>query len=377
MAAYPTEPAFLPNQIVSEVDGVLEALPGDTDQGDSNVRLRSLVHSMGKAKLLEYAAADSAKDVSSRAVCYARERLGHISPLHDLAFAMQGLGTFPIVFGASLALRQKWIPAVIRGELVAAFALTEADAGSDLAGISTRAEPTPDGYVLNGEKIFISNAGVASFYSLFAVTDGAAGKRRLSAFVVPGDSPGLSVQAQQVLGDHPIGNVRLENVRVRETDRIGEEGDGLSLALATLAKFRPTVGAAALGMAQRAFDEAVVHVKSRHQFGVPLSDQQLVRAMIAEMACDLESARLLVYRAAAVADAGGSRSEIARTASMGKLIATEHAQRVIDNAVQLLGGRGVLRDGICGRLYEEIRALRIYEGTTQIQKLLIARDFLG
>jgi acyl-CoA dehydrogenase len=224
--------------------------------------------------------------------------------------------------------------------------------------------------------VFISNATVADMFTVFAATAPAGERHRLSAFVVPRDADGVTVESMRVLGGHPIGRVRFDGVRVPEADRLGEEGDGMSTALATLHRFRPTVGAAAIGFAQRALDESVAHVRTRRQFGAPLADLQAVQMRIADMACDVEASRLLVYRAACLADAGADRSMAARTGSMGKLYATEAAQRVIDHAVQLHGGRGVLEAGIIAQLYQEVRALRIYEGTSDVQKLLIAREVL-
>ncbi len=326
--------------------------------------------------------------VRSVALCLARERLGHASPLVELAFAMQALGSYPITARGSEAQKSEWLPGVAAGETVAAFALTEAEAGSDLGGIETTARREGETYVLDGEKILISNAGVASFYVVFAATAGKDTKRRLSAFVVPARSKGLDTKRTRVLGGHPIGSVFLEGVRVPASQRIGQEGDGLSIALETLHKLRPTVGAAALGFAQRALDETVRHVKTRTQFGVPLAEQQAVQMHLADMALDVESARLLVYRAAAVADlvaelrkaqgreTEAQRAQLGRTASMGKLAATEAAFRVVDMAVQLHGGRGVIEGSVVGRLYEDVRALRIYEGASDVQRLLIARDVL-
>lgn len=327
-------------------------------------------------------------EVRSVALCLARERLGHASPLLELAFAMQGLGSYPITARGGDALKTKWLPRVAAGEAVAAFAVTEAEAGSDLGGIRTAARRVEDGYVLDGEKILISNAGVASFYVVFAATAPAGEKRRLSAFVVDASLPGVTTTPTSVLGGHPIGTVVLAGVRVGVEDRIGEEGDGMAVALETLHKFRPTVGAAALGFGQRALDEAVRHVRTRKQFGVPLAEQQAVQMHLADMACDLEGARLLVYRAAAVADlvqalkrahgreTEAQRAQVSRTSSMAKLVATEASFRVIDTAVQLHGGRGVLVDGILARLYQDVRALRIYEGASDVHKLLIARAVL-
>lgn len=314
--------------------------------------------------------------VSWRAVCLARERLGHASPLIELAFAMQGLGSYPITLKGTASQRAAWLPGVVSGESVAAFALTEPEAGSDLGGICTTARREGNDYVLDGHKVFISNAGVAGFYSLFARTAPKDAPRGLSAFVVPAGTRGLSVRPTKVLGGHPIGEVLLEGVRVPIDHRLGEEGEGMSIALGTLHRFRATVGAAALGFASRALDEAIQHVKARRQFGAPLAEQQAVRLALADMACELEGARWLVYHAAALADRGASREEAGYASSMGKLVATEAAQRVVDRAVQLHGGRGVMHGSPVARLYEDVRALRIYEGASDVQRLLIARHLV-
>jgi acyl-CoA dehydrogenase len=354
------------------------------------VQLVSLLGSRGLLGLLVPGKVGGTFDeVRSVALCLARERLGHASPLLELAFAMQGLGSYPITARGSDELQSLWLPRVAAGEAVAAFAVTEAEAGSDLGGIRTAARRVDDGYVIDGEKILISNAGVATFYVVFAATSPAGEKRRLSAFVVDASLPGVKTTKTSVLGGHPIGTVALSGVKVREADRIGEEGDGMAVALETLHKFRPTVGAAALGFGQRALDESVRHVRTRKQFGVPLAEQQAVQMHLADMACELEGARLLVYRAAAVADlvqtlkrANGretesQRGQVSRTSSMAKLVATEASFRVIDTAVQLHGGRGVLSEGILARLYQDVRALRIYEGASDVHKLLIARAVLS
>ena len=380
------ERAFVGETHVQAAWGAAAALEDEATRleakaGSPREALVALVRAFGEAGLLALVAPGAHggrfDPPSSVALCLARERLGQISPLADLAFAMQGLGSFPITLAGSDALRAEWLPRVARGEVVAAFAITEEDAGSDLAGIATTATRDGDGYVLDGEKVFISNAGVAGMYTVFAATAPAGERRRLSAFVVPADARGLETEPMEVLGGHPIGRVRLSGVRVPSSARIGDEGAGMAVALGTLHRFRPTVGAAAVGFAQRALDETVRHVKSRVQFGAPLAEREAVQMRIADMACAVEGARLLVYRAARAADDGASREELGRTGSMAKLVATEAAQRVVDQAVQLHGGRGVLAGGIVARLYEDVRALRIYEGASDVQRLLIARDLLA
>ena len=392
---WPVERAFIDDALLAEALTPAAALAEDAELAERShespaAALQALVRLFGDRGLLRLAVPRSHggvhDSVSSTALCLVRERLGHVSPLADLAFAMQGLGSYPITLAGSDLARAEWLPKVAAGQAIAAFALTEPEAGSDLAGLSTRAVRDGDDYVLDGHKTFISNAGVATFYTVFAVTDPDAARRKLSAFIVPASAPGLETRPQRVLGGHPIGDVLFRGVRVPAAARLGEEGSGLAVALATLHRFRPTVGAAALGFAQRALDETVQHVRARKQFGAPLAELAVVQSIVADMACDVEIARLLVYRAAWAADhasaddaenARGSRSEVARTGSMAKLFATEAAQRVVDRAVQLHGGRGVLADGIVGRLYEEVRSLRIYEGANEVQKLLIAREVLG
>ena len=369
----------------------VEACQVEQSAISAEVALPAVVRFLGERGLLGLvvpASLGGAFDtVRSVALCLARERLGHASPLVELAFAMQALGSHPITARGTDAQKTEWLPGVAAGELVAAFALTETEAGSDLGGIETTARREGESYILDGDKILISNAGIASFYVVFAATAPKGEKRRLSAFVVDGKSEGLDCKRTRVLGGHPIGSVMFTGVRVPAKNRLGEEGDGLAIALETLHKLRPTVGAAAVGFAQRALDETVRHVKTRKQFGQPLAEQQAVQMHLANMALDVESARLLVYRAAAVSDlvaelrgAGretdAQRAQVGRTSSMGKLAATEAAFRVVDTALQLHGGRGVVEGSIIARLYEDVRALRIYEGASDVQRLLIARDVL-
>lgn len=355
---------------------VEEGLAIEAEQRDPGLALRAMVRRLGERGLLQLIGG-TARPVSWRAVCLARERLAHASPLLELAFAMQGLGSYAITSHGDDEARERWLAPVVRGEHVAAFALTEPEAGSDLSGIATRATRDGDDYLLEGHKVLISNAGVADLYTVFAATAPLGAPRRLSAFVVPADAPGLRAIPSEVLGGHPIGELRLEGVRVPARDRLGREGDGMGIALGTLHRFRTTVGAAALGMGQRALDESVRHVRARRQFGAPLAEQQAVQLALADMACELEAARLLVYRAAALHDQGADREAEAAAGSMGKLMATEAAFRVIDRAVQLHGGRGVMKGHPVARLYEDVRALRIYEGASDIQRLLVARHLLS
>ncbi|MFO0579176.1 MAG: acyl-CoA dehydrogenase family protein [Polyangia bacterium] len=310
---------------------------------------------------------------SLRALCTVRAALAYRAPLYDLMFVMQGLGSYAVTRAGTGEMRRAYLPAVASGRAIAAVALTEPEAGSDLAGIRTRAARTDDGYVLDGEKVFISNAGLATHYVFYARTDEHP-KKGLTALLVPADSPGLSVEPMALLcDDHPIGRLRLVGVRLPASARIGDEGQGMTLALTTLELFRPSVGAAAVGMARRALDEALAHVQRRQQFGQPLASFQATQLALAEMATDVEAAALLVGRAAALADAGAATGP---SSAMAKLFATEAAQRTVDRALQLLGGVGLVRGSVTERLYRDVRALRIYEGTSEIQKLIIARGLL-
>jgi acyl-CoA dehydrogenase len=313
------------------------------------------------------------------ALCAIREALAAASPLADAVFALQGLGSMPIALSDNAAMKASWLPEVAAGRAMAAFAMTEPEAGSDVAAIATVATREGDGYRLDGGKHLISNAGLADFYTVFASTDRAAGTRGISCFVVPADAAGLRFVGAQVLSEpHPLGEIAFEGCRVPEGSRLGAEGEGMRLGLAALDRLRPTVAAAACGMAARALEEALAHVRSRRQFGKPLAEQPLVQEKLARMATDLEAARLLVGRAVAAADAAdaGAGRRITLEAAQAKLFATEAAQRIVDDAVQLHGGRGVLATSVVDRLYRSVRALRIYEGTSEIQHLVIARELL-
>lgn len=316
----------------------------------------------------------SSSVLSLRALCAARAGLAYRSPLYDLMFVMQALGSYAVSKVGTDEQCRAYLPLVVRGEAVAAVALTEPEAGSDLAGMRTAAVRQGDEYVLDGEKVFISNAGLATHYALYART-GEHPKKGLTAFLVPAQSPGLSVEPMALLcDDHPIGRLRLLGVRIPVESRIGEEGQGMTLALSTLELFRPSVGAAAVGMARRALDEALGHVQRRQQFGQPLAAFQATQLSLAEMATECEAAALLVARAAALHDRG---AHAGTAGAMAKLFATEAAQRIVDRALQLHGGAGLLRGSVMERLYRDVRALRIYEGTSEIQKLIIARALLA
>jgi acyl-CoA dehydrogenase len=310
-----------------------------------------------------------------RACCLAREALGAASPLADAVFALQGLAAIPMLLSDNEPMRERWGAGAIAGRAMGAFAMTESQAGSDVAAIATTARRDGAHYVLSGGKSFISNAGLADFYTVFASTEPAAGAKGISCFVVPADSPGLEFTGPQILSSpHPLGEIAFKDCRVPAANRLGEEGRGFALGLKTLDRWRATVGAAAAGMAARALTEALSHARSRRQFGKPLAEFQLVQAKLAEMATDLTAARLLVYRAAWAADRGAER--VTMEAAMAKAFATEAAQRIVDQSVQILGGSGVLASHPVDRLYRSVRALRIYEGTTEIQHLVIAGQLI-
>ncbi|MGH7572332.1 MAG: acyl-CoA dehydrogenase family protein [Gemmatimonadota bacterium] len=344
----------------------LASLPEPADDAAARVQAREILALLGQAEWFA-----PILDQDLRALCLIRETLAAASPLADAVYALQALGSTPIVLAGSEDLRERWLPPMARGEAMAAFAMTEPEAGSDVASIRTTARRDGDGWVLDGVKTFISNAGIADFYTVFASTDPGQGRRGISCFVVPGEADGLVFEGPQILSaPHPLGTIRFDGCRVPAGSLIGEEGAGFKLGLATLDRLRATVAAAACGMAARAFDEALGHARARQQFGKPLAEFQLVQEKLARMATDLAAARLLTYRAAWEKDGGAERVTV--EAAMAKAFATEAAQRIIDDAVQILGGRGVLAEHPVDRLYRSIRALRIYEGTTEIQHLVIA-----
>jgi acyl-CoA dehydrogenase len=311
--------------------------------------------------------------VELRDLTVLRAVLGYRSSLADTMFAMQGLGSYPVTLAGTDGQRAALLPRVARGEAICAFAITEPEAGSDVSGIATRAVRDGDSYLLDGEKTFISNAGIADHYVVFARTADDR-HRGISAFCVEGGANGLTTTPIELIAPHPIGTVRFAGCRIPLSARLGEEGDGFKLAMATLDFFRTSVGAAAVGMAARARDEAIARVKTRRQFGKPLAEFQATQIAIAEMAMDVAASTLLVLSAAHRLDVTAAPSAV--DAAMAKLYATEAAQRVIDRAVQLHGGQGVVAGAIVERLYREVRALRIYEGTSEIQKLVIARSLL-
>jgi acyl-CoA dehydrogenase len=344
--------------------------PEPVEDADARREARALLAMLGAGGWLQ-----PILDLDLRGCCLMREALGEASPLADAVFALQGLGTTPILLGGSPAQKERWLGPIAQGEVMTAFAMTESGAGSDVAAIATTARRKGSEYVLDGSKTLISNAGIADLYVVFASTDRAKGAKGISCFLVPADAQGLRFAGPQMLSaPHPLGEIAFEDCRLPSEALLGAEGRGYALGLAALDRLRPTVAAAACGMAARALSESLTHVKQRQQFGKPLAQFQLVQQKLARMATDLAAARLLTYRAAYEKDQDQER--ITLEAAMAKSFATEMAQRAVDDAVQLIGGRGVLADHPVERLYRAVRALRIYEGTTEIQQLIIAGEML-
>lgn len=354
-----------------------EAL-ASVDHVDVDAACRRLVRALGQAGLLDAAVAPAdgdASDIDSRSVCLTREALAWRDGLADFAFAMQGLGSGAIAIAGSPELKHRVLPKVRAGEWLAAFALSEKNAGSDVAAMACSARPDGESYVLEGEKTWISNGGVADVYTVFARTGDAPGARGISAFAVFPDDPGFSIAERiEVIAPHPLATLRFRDCRIPASRRLGESGEGFKIAMRTLDIFRASVAAAALGFARRALDEAIEHARRRPMFGGALADLQLTQAALGEMATEIDAAALLTYRAAWRRDV--QKLPTTREAAMAKMTATEAAQRVIDRAVQMFGGRGVRRGEIVESLYREIRALRIYEGATEVQKLIVAREIL-
>lgn len=345
------------------------ALPVDHD--DVDAACRGLVQDLGADGWLRHSGGDA---LDIRSLCLIRETLARHDGLADFAFAMQGLGMGAVTLFGTPAQRA-WLDRTRAGEAISAFALTEPGSGSDVARTATTARRDDNGWVLDGEKTYISNGGIADIHVIFARTGEAPGAKGLSAFLLPADAPGLTVVDRiEVMAPHPLAHLRLEGVRLPKDALIGEAGSGFRIAMTVLDHFRPTVGAAALGFARRALQESVARVRERKLFGAPMAELQMVQGHIAEMALQIDAAALLVYRAAWTKDMGAPR--ITREAAMAKLYATEAAQAVIDQAVQLWGGDGVRRGTMVESLYREIRALRIYEGASDVQKLIIARNVL-
>ena len=346
------------------------------DERDAEQSLRDYVLLLAENDLLRYAVPTPGQLVDLRAFSLIREALSYSSSLADLAFVMQGLGTYAISLSATEHVRDFWLARARTGKAIAAFALTEPDAGSDVAALKTTARKEDDTYIIDGRKRFISNAGVADFYTVFARTGTRDdGRAEISAFIVSARMPGFSVvEKTELIAPHPIGELEFKNCKIPAEDMIGNQGDGLRLSLQTLDTFRASVGAAACGMARRALDESLLHAKTREQFGKPLAEHQIIKEKLADMATELDAARLLVYRAAFLKDTGAAAST--REASEAKLFATEAAGRIIDQSVQIHGGTGLVRGSVVERLYRDARALRIYEGTSEIQKLIIANQLL-
>ena len=338
---------------------------------------KAIVAALGQAGYLGYAVPAGCGGILERldvrSLCLIRETLARHSAIADFAFAMQGLGSGPVSLFGSEHQRRSYLSGVAAGTTISAFALSEPNAGSDVAAMQCRAHREGDHWVLNGCKTWISNAGIADFYTVFARTDEQGGSKGISCFLVPADSPGFEVTERiDLVAPHPLGTLVFTNCRIPAANLVGEEGRGFGIAMATLDVFRSTVAAAALGMARRALDETLEHTATRDIFGGTLADLQLVQAKIGDMALGVDASALLVYRAAWTKDCAADR--VTREAAMAKLHATETAQQVIDAAVQLHGGKGVTKGYIVEALYRDIRALRIYEGASEVQQVIIARQ---
>ncbi len=351
------------------------------DHHDIDASCRKLVRALGAAGYLRHTViaphGGAHERLDVRTLCLARETLAYHDGLADFAFAMQGLGTGPVSLFGTDEQKQRWLPPVAEGRAIAAFALSEPDAGSDPAAMTTLALPDGAGHVrLDGVKTWISNGGIADHYVVFARSGEAPGARGLSAFMVEADNPGLAVVERiDTIAPHPLATLRFEGCRVPLDHRIGGPGEGFRVAMGTLDVFRSSVGAAALGFARRAFDEGLARAGSRRMFGGTLADLQMTQGALADMAADIDASALMVYRAAWTKDRGAAR--VTREAALAKLVATEAAQRVIDRAVQMHGGLGVTKGVKVEELYREIRALRVYEGASEIQKIVIARAALA
>ncbi len=345
------------------------------NDSDVDAACRDLARRMGAAGLFRHCVPEDGR-LEVRSLCLMRETLARHDALADFVYAMQGLGTGSITLFGTDAQKRRFLPPVRSGEALAAFALSEPDAGSDVAAMGTTATAVPGGWRLDGTKTWISNGGIAAHYVVFARTGEAPGTRGISAFVVPADAPGLVVAERiDVIAPHPLATLRFDGCVVGADALLGRAGEGFKVAMATLDIFRPTVGAAALGMARRAMDEAVARARTRKFGEGTLADLPVTQSKLGEMATEIDAAALLVYRAAWARDTSGAR--ITREAAMAKMFATEAAQRVIDAAVQIFGGLGVRRGSVVESLYRDVRALRIYEGATEVQKMIIARQVLA
>lgn len=361
-------------QLARDLDAWAQAHLHAEHGPDVDAECRALVRALGVGGWLRHAVGESGAAIDTRTLCLIRETLARHSGLADFAFAMQGLGSGAISLHGTPEQRARYLERVARGEAIAAFALSEPEAGSDVATMGCTARAEEGGYVLDGEKTWISNGGIADFYVVFARTGEAPGARGISAFIVDADTPGFSIAERiEVIAPHPLARLRFDGCRVPAAQRLGAPGEGFKVAMRTLDVFRTSVAAAALGFARRAMDEALARATTRRMFGGVLADFQLTQAKLAQMATAIDSAALLTYRAAWLRDRG---AVVTREAAMAKMTATENAQQVIDAAVQLFGGLGVVSGQPVERLYREIRALRIYEGATEVQQLIIGRDLL-
>jgi acyl-CoA dehydrogenase len=375
--------------IASQTNAWAAAALGTEEHDDTreavDARCRALVAQLGAAGLSRYCVREefggALPDFDARAICLIRETLAYYDGLADFVFAMQGLGSGAISLAGSASLQGRYLPRIASSQAIAAFALSEPLAGSDVAAMTSRAERQGECYVLDGEKTWISNGGIADFYCVFARTtpgqvrpDGTTGAQGISAFVVEASDPGLAIERRiEVNAAHPLAQLRFRRCRIPADRLIGAEGEGFKIAMRTLDVFRSSVAAAATGFARRALDEAIAHASKRRMFGKALADFQLTQAALADMATAIDSGALLTYRAAWLRDTG---RPVTLAAAMAKMAATESAQRVIDRALQMFGGRGVEQGTPIERLYREIRSLRIYEGATEIQQLIIGREVL-
>lgn len=354
-----------------------DALAG-INHGDTDAACQSLVAALGDAGWLRHAAIDPAapQPLDVRSLCLIRETLARHDGLADFSFAMQGLGTGAMSLFGTDDQKFEWLPQIRRGTAISAFALTEPQSGSDVANATMTAIRDGDDYILNGEKTWISNGGIADVYTVFARTGDGPGARGLSAFIVPAGLPGFEVTERlEVIAPHPLATLRFSDVRIPATARLGDSGAGFKIAMSVLDVFRATVAAAALGFARRALDESLSRIQTRKVQGASLADLQMVQGHIADMALDIDASALLIYRAAWAKDTGAAR--VTREAAMAKLFSTDQAQKVIDTAVQLHGGDGVRKGQKVEELYRDIRALRIYEGASDVQRVIIARQTMG
>ncbi len=376
MSSFLDWPFFEPRhrELAMQLETWAERELADTHGPDVDAICVDLVRRLGRDGWLRHAIAQAGRGIDTRAICLIRETLARRNGLADFAFAMQGLGSGAISLDGSAEQQARYLPRVERGEAIAAFALSEPEAGSDVAAMQCSARLDGDDYVLDGEKTWISNGGIADFYVVFARTGEAPGSRGISAFIVDADAPGFEIAERiQVIAPHPLARLRFANCRIPASQRLGAPGQGFKLAMRTLDVFRTSVAAAALGFARRALAEGLQRARTRPMFGGRLADLQLTQVSLAQMATTIDSAALLTYRAAWMRDQGRN---VTREAAMAKLAATEGAQAVIDAALQLHGGLGVVSEQPVERLYREIRALRIYEGATEVQQLIIARELL-